>query len=404
MSERQTRELRVFHELARVVASGPYRVEDVLERISAEVRRAFGFDRALLVRYDAANETVHAVVQQGVDWPGEDWLPISMFPFLLRAREEATTVHVSDAAASKAVPAQIVERFGVLSLVAVPISAEDRCLGFLVFDRSGGAFELKDGDIELLDALGSVAAVLIDKADQFSQLERAVEELRTLDTAKSDFISIASHELRTPIAVVHGVASTLHLRGDELAHEQLNELRRTLFDQTTRLVQLAEQLLDLSRFEAGVVVVEPDRFRPRQRVDELLVRLVPDRLGDIRVEVDPSLEVVTDPDAFERVVSNLVTNALRYGRPPVVVRAETAGGFRLVVEDQGDGVEPSFVPRLFDRFSRGEASIKSTAGAGLGLSIANSFADALGGELTYEAAQPSGARFALELPSRVLAA
>jgi signal transduction histidine kinase len=404
LGERLSRELRVFHELARVVASGPYRVEDILDGISAEVRRAFGFERALLVRYDAENETVHAVVQQGVDWPGEDWLPIAMFPFLQRALGEGSAVHIADAAAEAAVPAQIVERFDVRSLVAVPLSVENRCVGFLVFDRAGGKFSLDKSDIELLTALGPVAAVLIDKADQFAELERAVEELRTLDTAKSEFVSIASHELRTPIAVVHGVASTLHFRGDALTHEQLHELRRTLYGQTTRLVDLAEQLLDLSRFEAGVVVVQPDRFRPRQRIDELLLRLVPDRLQDVRVEVDPTLEVITDPDAFERVVSNLVTNALRYGRPPVVVRADTTSRFRLLVEDQGDGVEPSFVPRLFDRFTRSEAASKHTGGAGLGLAIATSFAGALGGELTYEAAHPSGARFALELPSRVLAA
>lgn len=398
MSDRLSRELRVFHELARVVAAGPYDVDEVLDRICNEVRRAFEFDRALLVRLDPGSETVHADVQQNVDWPGDQWLPVDMFPFLRRALDERRTVYIEDAAAEKAVPGRIAERFGVRSLVAVPLAVENRCLGFLVLDRAGGEFELDQGDSDLLTALGCVAAVLIEKADQFAELQSAVEELRGVDQAKSDFISIASHELRTPIAVVHGVASTLFLRGDQLSTSQLHELRQTMFEHTTRLVELAGQLLDLSRFEAGVFSVEERPFRPRERIDELVVRLMPDRLDDFQIEVDPSLEVVTDPHAFERVVSNLVTNALRYGAPPVVVRAETSPRFRLVVEDRGRGVEPAFVPRLFERFSRSERHRQTPGGAGLGLSIAASFAEAIGGALTYEPARPHGARFALELP------
>lgn len=404
MTERLSRELRVFHELSRVVAAGPYDVGEVLDRICTEVRTAFEFSRALVVRYDSERQTVHAVVQQGVDWPGNEWLPVDMFPFLRQALERGTTIFVRDPEVEGAIPSTVVERFGVGAIVATPLSVERRCLGFLVLDRGGEQFVLTEEDGELLTAVGCVAAVLIEKAEQFAELQDAMAELKRVDETKDQFVSIASHELRTPIAVVHGVAATLHLRGDQLAAEQLHELRATLYEQTSRLAELATQLLDLSRFEAGVVTVEPERFRPRQRIDEMLVRLVPDRISDCRVEVDPTLEVVTDPDALERVVSNLVTNAFRYGRPPVVVRSEAEDGFRLLVEDRGDGVDPAFVPRLFERFARGEQTREVAGGAGLGLAIAHSFAEALGGELTYEQGDPSGARFALRLPQTVLAA
>jgi signal transduction histidine kinase len=403
MTERLARELRVFHELARVVAAGPYEVDEVLERICTEVRSAFAFDRALLVRYDPANESVHAVILQNVDWPGDDWLPLGRFPFLHRARDDARTVLVTDPRAEEAVPEEIIERFGVHSIVAVPLAVESRCLGFLVLDRSGEEFSMQPEDLDLLTTLGCVAAVLVEKADQVAELHAALEELRRVDVAKDDFISIASHELRTPIAVVHGIAATLHLRGDELGSEALHELRATMYGQTSRLTELASQLLDLSRIEAGVVVVEPTRFRPRERIEELAVRIVPEQIDDLAVEVDPRLEVVTDPDGFERVVSNLITNAFRYGRPPVTVRAETSSAFRLVVEDRGEGVAPSFVPRLFERFSRADASREAAGGAGLGLSIARSFALALGGDLRYEPATPCGARFSLVLPRAALA-
>ena len=399
---RLSAELRAFHDLARVVASGPYTATEIVNRICTTVRTGFGFERAMLVRYDDGERTVHAFVQQNIDWPGEAWLHIEKFPFLEQALAEGRAVLVDDARAAGAAPGKIIERFGVGSIVGVPLVVEDRCLGFLVADRLGGAnrFELGDEDLKLLSTIGWVAAVFVDKADQYSALEDALDELQRVDQTKTDFVGIASHELRTPIAVVHGIASTLHLRGHELAHHQLDQLRETLFQQTTRLSSLAQGLLDLSRIEAGAVQPQPRLFRPRERIETLLPQIAPDRLDDVQVSVPPELEIVTDPDALERIVANLVTNALRYGDPPVEVGAEATEPFRLVVADNGNGVDPAFVDRLFDRFSRGGDERHRTGGAGLGLAIARSYAVALGGDLRYEDAHP-GACFALVLPGAV---
>jgi signal transduction histidine kinase len=405
-ARRLSAELHAFHELARVVASGPYTADEIVERICGEVRTGFGFERALLARYDLEQRTLHAFVQQNIEWPGDAWLPLDMFPFLQQALQERRAVFVFDAASDGAVPEKIVARFAVGSLVGVPLISEDRCVAFLVCDRRGGRdhFEVGDQELHLLSTLGWVAAVFIDKADQYGELEEALEELRRIDQTKTDFVGIASHELRTPIAVVHGIASTLHLRGHELADNQLDELRETLFQQTTRLSALAQSLLDLSRIEAGSVQPQPQQFRPRERIETLLTQIAPDRLDDVVVGVPPELELVTDPDALERIVGNLVTNALRYGEPPVEVQAVVSEPFRLVVEDHGAGVDPSFVDRLFDRFSRGrESEVQRVGGAGLGLAIARSYAVALGGDLRYEHGR-AGARFALELPGALAAA
>ena len=110
---------------------------------------------------------------------------------------------------------------------------------------------------------------------------------------------------------------------------------------------------------------------------------------------------MADRSALERIVSNLVTNACRYGAPPVTVRAErTDSHFRLSVEDRGHGVAAEFVPDLFERFSRSEGSRAGAVGTGLGLAIARSYARAHGGELLYEDATPHGARFMLVLPAQ----
>jgi signal transduction histidine kinase len=241
----------------------------------------------------------------------------------------------------------------------------------------------------VLTALGEAAAAVADQA-------RAVDRA---EQRKTDFVTVASHELRAPISVVHGIAATLHARIGDLEDPQVHALLGTLVQQTDRLRDLADQLLDLSRLE-GTAGLEPQRFHPRERLDDLLPRFAGEREDDVRIDVDPALELLTDPVAFERVVANLILNALRYGEPPVEVRAEDGVGFRLVVEDHGAGVPSQFVPQLFERFSRSDETRRSGApGAGLGLSIACAYADALGGELRYEDADPHGARFILSLPA-----
>ncbi len=393
-------ELRIVHELVRVVASGPYHVDEIVDRICAEIRNAFGFERALLVRYDPESRTLFAVVQQGVEWPGDQWLMLDKFPFLVAALEGGRAVFVEDAREASAMPSKIIERFGVHSIVAVPLMVEGDCLGFIVGDRKGGGgtFELSEDDLAFLTTLGAVAAVFIAKAEQYAVLQKALEELRQLDRAKNDFVSIASHELRNPISVVHGIAATMCERGDAVSLDQLVELRTALYDSTARLRELAEQLLDLSQLDAGMISLKPKKFKARHRLETLVAALVPDRAGDVEIDVSPKLELTCDLHAFERIVSNLLVNALNYGSPPVTVRALRNGATRISIEDHGKGVDPTFAPQLFDRFTRSRQSRIAHEGAGLGLSIARSFARSLGGDVIYEDAEPTGARFTLVLP------
>lgn len=398
---RLSTELRIVYDLARAVGSGAYDVGELMERICSEVRNAFGFERALMVRLDSERGTVHAFVRHGLEWPGDQWLLLDKFPILTRAIESGSSVFVRDARKEKAAPTTLIERFEVDSIVAVPMIVEGHCLGFIVGDRrkGGGQFDLTEDELAFLTALGSIAAVFLAKADQYAELQSALLELQHLDRAKGDFVSIASHELRTPISVIHGISSTLYERGPDLELEQVLELRETLHFQTVRLRDLAERLLDLSRLDAGAVPLTTARFRPRDRLETLVPEIAPDRLADIEIEVEQDLELTSDPDAFERIMSNLIVNAVRYGRPPIRIGSEENARVRVVVEDHGEGVDPEFVPNLFERFTRSERTrALKKEGAGLGLAIAQAYARSLGGDLLYEPLDPVGSRFTLELP------
>jgi len=395
-----TPELRAVVDLAGA-AQGAYEVEDLLLRVCTSVAETFGFGRAGIVEYVEERRHVVPLIIHGL--PGEtgerEPTHLDELPLFRQALETGEAVFVPDARAEPALATDLLDEYGITSLIVVPLMTGGRCLGFLAADRGGEPFELEPERVTLLGAIGVLVAVFLEKA-------LAHDSMRQLDDLKSTFIALASHELRTPAAVVHGIASTLQLRGPELRQDQVLELRRTLFEQTDRLRRLVDQLLDLSRLEARGVVFQPQEIAVRARVDDLVEMVASDRRDEIDVEIDDDLQAVTDPNAFDRIVSNLIVNALRYGETPVRVTAgQPDRHFRLAVEDRGQGVPAEFVPRLFERFTRSAASRARRAdGAGLGLAIARSYAHAQGGELMYSQAEPHGARFELVLPARPPAA
>ncbi len=254
-------------------------------------------------------------------------------------------------------------------------------------------------ELRLLRTLGALTGLALDRARLYAQEREARMALERADELKSNFIALAAHELRTPVTSINGVIETLHSRGHLLDEAQHGLLQQMLRDQGRRLGMLVEQLLDLSRLDAEAISIDPQLLQVRERIVELVRATAGERVDDVRVEVPADLEASVDPSAFDRILSNLVANALRYGEPPVIVRAEQRDRhFRLAVEDRGPGVPPEFVPDLFERFTRSTRAQERGIGTGLGLAIARSYANAHSGELVYEPASPTGARFELVLP------
>ncbi len=254
-------------------------------------------------------------------------------------------------------------------------------------------------ELALLRSLGALTGLALDRSRLFAHERKAREALERADELKSNFIALAAHELRTPVTAIDGIVQTLHGRSGELSGERREALEDTLAAQSTHMRALVDQLLDLSRLDAEAVAISPTTVLLRERLELVVRAAAGDRSGDVVLEVDETLEIQVDPAALDRIVSNLVTNALRYGQPPVVVRAERADRhFRLAVEDQGPGVPDEFVPSLFERFTRSRTGRDRVTGTGLGLAIARSYAAAHGGDLIYEPADPTGARFRLVIP------
>jgi signal transduction histidine kinase len=256
-----------------------------------------------------------------------------------------------------------------------------------------------DEELALLHALGTVTGLALDRVRLYQAEHAARLQLERANELKANFIALAAHELRTPMTTIHGFVTTLHHLRDRLDEEQRETVRNALLEQTDRMARLIEQLLDLSRLDAEAIEIVPEHLNVRAQVEEIVRGVAPDP-GVVEVAVPDDAEATVDRNVLDRVIGNLISNAFRYGRPPVIVSAErTDRHLRISVEDRGGGVPAEFVPDLFERFSRSDGSRAVATGTGLGLAIARSYARAHGGDLVYEDAQPTGARFRLVLPA-----
>jgi signal transduction histidine kinase len=258
-----------------------------------------------------------------------------------------------------------------------------------------------DEELQLLDTIAALTATALDRVRLFEQEHETRLALERANEVMTNFVALAAHELRTPVTTIHGFVQTLNHLGERLSEQQQDELRAALEQQTRRMAALVEQLLDLSRLDAEAVDVRPQSVDLRARLEEVVSGAAGARADEVHLDVADSAAVTLDPMILDRIVSNLVTNALRYGRSPIMVAATTANGHvRVAVEDSGPGVAREIEETLFDRFTRAGVARDRVAGTGLGLAIARAYARAHRGDLRYERGEPSGARFVLELPAK----
>lgn len=236
---------------------------------------------------------------------------------------------------------------------------------------------------------------------------RLNEELVEADRLKSEFIESASHELRGPVTAVDGALSVLdrHLEGElDDPGEQLMDIAKS---GSTRLANLVNNLLDVTRIEAGGIPVERGEVDAGQLVRETvrMFEVLAEEKGlDLTAELpEGETRVYADPDALRRVLENLINNAINYtDAGSVTVSAEPVGDvIRFKVKDTGRGIPEKFQDEAFKKFSRLHLSTESTdRGAGLGLSISKGIVSAHGGCIWVESEEGKGSSFIFEIPRK----
>lgn len=224
-----------------------------------------------------------------------------------------------------------------------------------------------------------------------------ITERKEQEHFRERFISNAAHELRTPVTSILGFTEILSGTSG-MPPRDLDDVMAGLQRAASRLATLVNNLLDLSRFQGGHLELDIKPVDLAALAGEVTASLPPPQGKVVELDFPPKLEVRTDPDRLDQMLSNLITNAYRYGGHHIVVEGRADNGaVVLAVQDDGPGVEPDVAPRLFEPFSSGSRS-SSVGGSGLGLTIVKMLAEAGGGDLTYRPVEPHGARFEIRLP------
>jgi signal transduction histidine kinase len=368
-----------------------------------ELRGLISFERTAIVLLEDGKLRVFAAAGEGVD---------SVFPPGTVASVEGSVVEdVVDGGRTiyredMSEPAYAEEAdflaLGLRSRVVAPILSGAATIGAIsVVRREPGAF--RDGEIELLGLLGRLVGSAIQNIRAYEAERTTVEELRRLSALRADFVSLVSHELRSPMASVIGSARTLEQRWRELSPDQRESFLALIAHETSRLAALIGDVLDTSRIESGTFsysfedvdlagLVRDSAAAAEHGQDEVTVEAV------VREPLPP---VRGDRDRLRQVLVNLIDNAVKYSPPGdrVSVEAEQSDS-RVVIQvrDHGPGISPEHQRLIFEKFGRANVAEHAKPGTGLGLFIARSIAEAHGGALEVRSAPGRGATFRLSLP------
>jgi len=292
---------------------------------------------------------------------------------------------------------------GIRSELVAPLLLGPRAIGMLALGRSKPSAFSTD-EIELVTLLGRLVATGVQNIRAYEAERGTVEELRRLSALRADFVSLVSHELRSPMAAVIGAARTLEQRWRDLSPEHRDSFLSLIADETTRLSNLIGDVLDTSRIEAGTFTYVFGNVDIAELVRETVAAAsVGQQEVSVKASVRGSLPSIRgDRERLKQVLVNLIENAVKYSADGDEVRVaafSADAGVRVEVADTGPGIARDDQRVIFEKFGRVRASGPGKPGTGLGLFIARSIVEAHGGSLDVRSQPGRGSIFTVSLPS-----
>ena len=310
--------------------------------------------------------------------------------------------------------------------IIVPLYTKEKLIGLLVLGMKKSGDPYNSRDLNTLNIISGQAAISIENAQLYGHLGELVEErteelrvtndkletanvqLKKLDSAKSEFISIASHQLRTPLTAIKGYISMMQDGDFGKIPQSLVRYLDIVYNSNERLINLVNDLLNISRIESGRQKYD---FKPNDMfalAQEIVTKLQP-RADEKKLELvlakptAPLPKVAFDSEKLHEVMLNFIDNAIKYtksGRVDVMLKAEPEGMVTYSVKDTGMGISEQTMQHLFKKFSRGEGSfLVHTEGLGLGLYVAKMIVEAHDGKIWAESeGENKGSTFLFSIP------
>jgi PAS domain S-box-containing protein len=294
------------------------------------------------------------------------------------------------------------------SVIIVPLTGHRGVLGTLsLITTSDSERRYTHADVAMAEDLARRVALAVENAQLYSEAQAAIHTAEEAVRAREVFLSVAAHELKTPVTSLRGFAQ-LTLRAleqdRELDRERLHHALTVVNQQSDKLRRLVAQLLDISRIQSGRLQLELREVDLRQLIGEIVTSMQQQsQFHQLRVNVPDSQPVHIDPLRLEQVLTNLVDNAIKYspqgGAIEIDVWPPDAEHVCIGVRDRGPGIRPEHRAHIFERFYQAGDDAEHAAGMGLGLYISREIVELHGGTIEAEFPPDGGARFIITLPT-----
>jgi len=404
----------VISDILRAISSSPTDTQPVFDAIVKSAVPLFG-GLAVTLRLVKGDHSELVASTNPIDDTGANPLPLDddSTPGA-RAMQRREVVRVPNILAEEWVSASMKQRArerGFRALICAPILREDNAIGSINVTRAApGAFT--DKQVALLKTFASQAVIAIENVRLFNEIQDKSRELEVANRHKSEFLANMSHELRTPLNAVIGFSEVLAQKMFGEVNEKQLDYLNDINSSGQHLLSLINDILDLSKIEAGRMELDFARFDLPQAIDNALtlIRERATRHGiALSQELDPALgECVADARKFKQIMLNLLSNAVKFtpegGR--ITVRARRTGGaVEISVSDTGIGIAAADQPRVFEEFRQASGDyLKKSEGTGLGLALTRNFVELHGGRISLESEVGKGSTFTFTLPHRVMEA
>jgi signal transduction histidine kinase len=403
-------ELRALGEVGQAVSS-TLDLETVLSTIVSRATQLAGMDGGSIYEYDETREEFYLHTTDKL--PDELVEALRATPIrkgegaLGRMAVTGEPVQIRDIVDDSTYQSRVREiliQLGYRSLLAIPLLRENHLLGGLVVNRNS-AGEFAPQVIDLLKTFATQSALAIQNARLFREIEDKSRQLEVASQHKSEFLANMSHELRTPLNAIIGFSEVLSERMFGEINDKQAEYLSDILESGRHLLSLINDILDLSKIEAGRMELDPTDFDLPTAIENtlILVRERAQRRGiTLGRTVDESLGTIrADERKLKQVLLNLLSNALKFTPEggQIDVRARVHDGeVEISVADTGEGIAPEDQEAVFEEFRQVGTAAKKVEGTGLGLAISRKFIELHGGRIWVKSQLGIGSTFAFTLP------
>ena len=392
--------------------------EEILQVAVDKLGEGFGVCRCLIYRCqedDLSAEIQHEFLNQDINsLKGEAW-PLKNNPLFQEILNIRESISIDDVTIDPRIQdnsnilSKLITSCFIVSWLVVPILYKGKLLGIMELHHCGAnPITWKNEDIALVDAIATQVGVALIQAESYAHLEDLNEQLEALDRTRSNLVAITGHELRTPLSTIQVCLESLANEPD-MSPELRQVMLSTALDDAERMRKLIQDFLMLSQLESGTVEWNPEPLSLQECIELSLshinARMDKSSLPTIQSSIQSSLPLVrADGEWLVEVLSKLLDNACKFtngdGKITIKVNIKDDRTLEVTVADNGKGIEPERLDKVFDRFYQEEGALRRSAGGtGLGLAICRQMVQNWGGEIWAESqGKNKGSEFHFTVP------